>query len=117
VNPSLFASQEALKEGDKVKIYRFIESSDDLSRGSKYTKLPEFGLWAVVTRKSHLPNGKPQFDVQVSHPCSLDGSLLLVDTACFNVFRPTKLGTLMNILIDGLMLLHALRSPYYHNPD
>jgi hypothetical protein len=112
VDPSLFASQEALKEGDYVKIYRFIkEPSDNLSDGSNYKKLPALGLWAVVIGKSHLPTGKPQFRVQVSHPCSLDGRLLLVDTACFNVFRPTKLDALLDFIIGGLQLLFELRNP------
>jgi hypothetical protein len=115
VDPSLFASQEALKEGDYVKIYRFIKPSDDFSQGSNYKKLPASGLRAVVTCKSHLPNGKPQFMVQVSHPCSLDGRQLFVDTACFNIFRPTKLDTLLNFIIDGLQLLHELRNPRDNN--
>jgi hypothetical protein len=110
VDPSLFASQEALKEGDKVVIYRFIkEPSDDLSDGSNYKKLP--GLDAVVISKWHLSTGKPQFRVRVNHPCSLDGSRLLVDTACFNVFRPTKLDAMLDFVIGGLQLLFELRNP------
>jgi hypothetical protein len=110
VDPSLFASQEALQVGEYVWIYRHInEPSDNLSDGSNYKKLP--GLKAVVIDKWHLPTGKPQFRVRVIHPCSLDGSRLLVDTVCFNVFRPTKLDALLNFIIGGLQLLFELRNP------
>ena len=109
MDPSLFASQEALKEGEYVWIYRHIKTSR--FRTSKYKELPDDGVRAVVIEKSYLNTGKPHFEVLVSHPCSFDGEQLSVDTACFNAFRPTKMDAALSIIIGSLDLLHELRNP------
>jgi len=115
VDPSLFASQEALKVGEYVWIHRHINPSR--FRTSKYKELPDYGVRTVVIEKSFLSTGKPQFEVLVSYPCSLDGEQLSVDTACFNAFRPTKMDAVLNIIIGSLQLLHELRNPRDNNAN
>jgi hypothetical protein len=119
VDPSLFASQEALKEGDYVWVHRRIKPSyfRTPNFGSKYEELPNYGVRARVIEKKHLPSGKPRFEVLVSHPCWRDGEQLSVDTSCFNAFRPTRMDAALNVIIGSLQLLHELRNPRDNNTN